>query len=147
MLKSSPNSKSPAMGPNPIIRRWLSKPKGSHFGEGAPPILEPILVVGLGCSHGHMSRAWSLASAKSDVCRKRIAQDTKNGWPGKCHGLLEARGSCGTLCGFCFLQGANSFFYVGLKGEPKGKNRFCRLVYKQTKREKPIVGAPLFLET
>ena len=23
-----------------------------HFGVGAPPILEPILVVGLGCSHG-----------------------------------------------------------------------------------------------
>ena len=28
-----------------------SKPMGSHFGVGAPPILEPILV-GLGCSPG-----------------------------------------------------------------------------------------------
>ena len=29
-----------------------SKPTGSHFGVGAPLILEPILVVGLGCSLG-----------------------------------------------------------------------------------------------
>ena len=29
-----------------------SKPMGSHIGAGAPPILEPILVVGLGCSLG-----------------------------------------------------------------------------------------------
>ena len=28
------------------------KPMGSHFGVDAPPILEPILVVGLGCSLG-----------------------------------------------------------------------------------------------
>ena len=32
--------------------RWLSKPSGSHFGVGAPPIFEPILVVGSGCSLG-----------------------------------------------------------------------------------------------
>ena len=31
---------------------WLSKPMGSYFGVGALLILEPILMVGLGCSLG-----------------------------------------------------------------------------------------------
>ena len=30
-----------------------SKPMGFHFGVGVPPIFEPILVVGLGCSLGY----------------------------------------------------------------------------------------------
>ena len=49
---------------NKPIWQWLSKPMGSHFGVGAPPILEPILV-GIGMfaggtefwilTHGHIS--------------------------------------------------------------------------------------------
>ena len=36
---------------------WLSKPMGSHFGIGAPPILEPILVgIWMFLTHGHVAR-------------------------------------------------------------------------------------------
>ena len=36
-----------------------SKPMGSHFGVGAPLMLEPILAVGLGCSLGGMIWIWA----------------------------------------------------------------------------------------
>ena len=62
-------------------RLWLSKPMVSHFGLGAPPSFEPILVVGLVdvhwgygiLTHGHMIdwAARLLSSFELDSLPKR----------------------------------------------------------------------------
>ena len=70
-----------------LIWRWLSKPMGSHFGVGAPPILEPIFV-GIGMftggygilTHGHLFELVPLCCVgKWNWETKKLELENQNG--------------------------------------------------------------------
>ena len=60
----------------PIDLAVGQKPIGSHFGVGAPPILDPIFAVGLGCSLG-VRFGFSPTTILPDTCLNR--EDTLKG--------------------------------------------------------------------
>ena len=63
---------------NHLLPMWpWVKPMGSHFGVGAPPILEPISVVGLGCSLGvHDFDPWPCGAALQNQALQRSCHAT-----------------------------------------------------------------------